>query len=143
MAQKVRTYDPKKNSVIINGVALIGFHEGTYITIKPGSARVTKMVGGDGAVARVMSTDRSATLEVTLQQTSPSNDFLSALELADAVTGAGLATFLHRDASGRTLVAAPECWVGESPELGYGKNTIEGRKWVIDIADCDYFVGGN
>lgn len=142
-AAKVKSFDPSKLSLIIAGVAIVGFHEGTYINIKPGSARVAKMVGGDGQTTRVMSTDKTATCEITLAQSSPSNDVLSGLVLLDSLSGLGLTPFLLNDASGRTAVAAAEGWVSESPEVSFAKASVEGRKWVIDLGDTDFFVGGN
>lgn len=139
----VRTYDPANVQVIVGGVPMSGFADGTFISIEHDEPAFTKTVGADGEVSRAKSNNKSATVTITLKQTSISNDILSGFGLADEASNGGVVPFMLREiGNGTTLVFAESAWIEEWPDLGYSKN-IENREWKLALAQCNRFIGGN
>jgi hypothetical protein len=138
----VRTFDPKQCLVIIGGVPMSGFADGTFVSIERTSDTFTKVSGADGIVSRAKSNDRSGTLTLTLAQTSPSNDVLSGFAIKDEMAGAGIVPILVKDLSGRSIYIAAFGWVKKPPTGEFGKE-IANREWTLDLADLDMFAGGN
>ena len=86
----VNTYDPKKVIITFGGVPITGFADGTFVQIDPNAEMWTKKVGADGEVTRSQSNDNTHTVQITLQQSSASNDYLSTCMNADKLTGMGM-----------------------------------------------------
>ena len=91
MAKAIRTYNPGRVVITVNGFDVTGYADGTFVTIALASDGVTTQVGADGEVARAINTDQRVDITLTLQQTSPTNDFLSGLYTADVLTCGGVA----------------------------------------------------
>lgn len=138
----VRTYDPKKVVVIIGGVPMGGFADGTFVTVARENDSFTKVSGADGIVSRAKSSDKSGSLTMTLAQTSPSNDVMTGFVQADELSNNGIVPVLVQDFSGRTVLVSAFGWVRKPPDSEFGKE-ISDREWVMDLADLDMFVGGN
>jgi len=137
------TYDPEKALVLVDGVAISGFADGTAITLAYDEPRFSTSVGQGGSVAIARNASKLATLTITLQQTSASNDVLSGLMQAHMTglkNGIGIVTVL--DASGRTAAAATDCYIENMAQIVLGKE-ITNREWVIKLARAEIFVGGN
>ena len=93
----IRTYNAGKVTVIFNGFNITGFADGTFINITQQNDGITTQVGADGELARAVNTDRRCTVTVTLQQTSPANDFLSSMYSIDVLlVVAALVLFLFK-----------------------------------------------
>lgn len=144
MAGEVRTYNSARVLVLYGGVPLQGFAEGTFVEIAPMADRVTSKAGADGEVARSIVPDKRHTVTITLQQTSPSNDVLSASAHADELSGGGLpAPLLVQDLSGRTVFATDVAWVARAPSLTFSAESGE-REWAFETGRPSvFFVGGN
>lgn len=137
----VKTYDPKQVIVIVGGVPMSGFADGTFITAERSNDSFSKVTGSDGFTSRAKSNDRSGSFTITLAQTSPSNDILQSFALADELTNAGVVPILVKDIGGRTTFISAFGWVKKPPAAEFGKE-IANREWVMDTADMDVFVGG-
>ena len=137
----VKTLDPKKHSIIF-GSPIKGFADGTYINIEPSSDVWARTTGADGLTTRVRQNDDTATITITLMQSSDSNDILSAILTADKLSGAGIIPILIKDNSGRSVFSAPEAWIAAKPAQGAGKD-VENREWVIHTGEAFDFIGGN
>lgn len=139
----VRTYDPRNVQIILGGIPLSGFADGTFISVSQDEDRYTKTVGADGETSRARSNNKTATATITLKQTSQSNDVLSGLVLADDASNGGVVPLMIKEnGTGATLVFAQAAWVQALPEVTYSK-TVEDREWTIATSRCDIFVGGN
>lgn len=138
----VATFDPKSVVVSIGGVTMSGYADGTFLEITADTPQFTKITGADGYVTRVKSNDYGAVMTLTLSQSSPSNDVLSALFNADRLTNAGVVPILIKDLSGTTVIFAATGWIQQFPDTAFG-NEINDRSWVIDLANADLFIGGN
>ena len=139
----VKSFDFKKVSLVFGAQALAGYHEGTVINYEPAADSFVKHVGADGEVSRAAMNDFSGSVTVTLAQTSPSNDYLSSIALADRTSGAGVLPLMLRDASGRTLIVSDSAWIRQRPKVVLAKGSIEGREWIIDLAQAVESFGGN
>ena len=98
--------------------------------------------GATGEATRVKSNDKSGTISITLQQSSPSNDDLSTIALADELSNTGLRPFLMKDNLGTTIYTAPTAFIEKIPAGGFGK-TQKDRVWVIKTNNLIAFLGGN
>lgn len=134
----LKTYDAAKHVATLGPFPISGFGEGTMITVAPNQAeRWNLQKGVQGASSRARNHDRSARTTFSLQQTSASNDILSALEK----TGEAL-PLLIKDLSGRSVFVGPDSYVLGEPEASYG-DSITNRDWVIETPDMFSHHGGN
>lgn len=138
----VRTFDPKQVVISIGGVPMSGFADGTFLEIIRDENAFTKVVGADGYTSRVKSNNRGGTLTVTLLETSPSNDVLSAFAALDEASNSGVVPILVKDLSGNSIYFSATGWIQKLPDSVFGKE-INNRAWIIDLADVDMFVGSN
>lgn len=137
-----KTYGSKTVQMVFDNQLITGTGKGTFLEVERNSDAVTLVVGADGEGARAMSADRSGTMKITLLQTSPFNDVLSAAMQLDELTGAKTAAFFAKDARGTTLVHAAQCWVKKFANVVMA-DEIQGREWTLETADLDINVGGN
>jgi len=138
----VRTFDPKSVIVTIGGVPMSGYADGTFLEITADTQQWTKVTGADGFTTRVKSNDYGGVMTLTLSQSSPSNDVLSALLNVDKLSNAGVVPILIKDLSGTTIIFSASGWIQQFPDISFG-NEINNRAWVLDLADMDILVGGN
>lgn len=138
----VRTYDPAKITFIYAAKIITGFADDSSIVVERMTDTWNDSVGTDGYVTRARSNDNRGTITLQLAQTSPSNDDLQALALADELTGKASAECLLRDASGRTICSGDSAWIVKPPQVEFGRS-ITNRTWVLRVANLILAVGGN
>lgn len=138
----LRTVDPAKHITTFGGIPLSGFADGTVLTAERSADSFSKVSGTDGVTSRAKSNDKSGSVTLVLAQTSPSNDILSAFQIADEKTGAGVLPLISKDLSGRTVLASANAWIRKPANATVGKD-VENREWIIDCADLEMFIGGN
>ena len=139
---KLKKYNAGEVGVIFGSRALQGFTEGTFVTVTRLEDSYTMVVGADGEPTRSKTNNRSGSIEITLKQSSDSNDFLSEMLISDESSGIGIAPLQVVDNSGRTIASAIEAWVMKPADSGFGRDA-EDRTWTIQCGDLDLFVGGN
>lgn len=138
----VRTYDPANVLVLIGGIPMSGFADGTFVMVTRDEDAFTKVSGADGETSRAKSNNRSGELTLTLMQTSMSNDILSGFALLDEVSNAGIVPILVKEIGTLTILMSGEGWIRKFPDASYSKD-IENREWVFDLASLNMFEGGN
>jgi len=139
----VQTYDPHKVIITFGGIPLTGYADGTFISAKPSADRFTRKVGADGEVGRARGADRTHEVTLTLLQVSPSNDYLSTVLAADALSNAGVLPLQIADLSGTTLQFWDAAWIKTPPSMDDGKE-IADRQWVFDTGQIVLEnIGGN
>lgn len=138
----VRTFDPKSVIITIGNIPMSGFADGTFLEVTADTQQFTKVIGADGYATRVKTNNYGGVLTLTISQSSPSNDALSALLTADRVSNAGVVPILIKDLSGSTILFSASGWIQQFPDITFG-NTINNRAWVFDLAEMDMFIGGN
>lgn len=136
------TYDPKQVAVIVGGVPLGGFADGSFVTVERSSDAFTKVTGADNITSRAKTNDKSGSITITLQQTSPSNDILQGFALVDEVSNSGVVPIVIQDFSGRSTFVTAFGWVKKVPKAEFSKE-ITNREWILDCADLDVKFGGN
>lgn len=135
------TYDPAKVVVNVAGVNLEGYADGTFVTAERTSDTYTKSTGADGRTTRVKQNDKSGSITITLQQTSPSNNHLSAIMVLDESSGEGIVPVTIKDILSSSLIASSYAWVKKPPASPYAKENSN-REWVFDCAVLEMFIGG-
>lgn len=138
----VRTYDPKQVIVTIGGVPMSGFSDGTFLEVVRNEPTWNMVVGADGLVTRGKTNNFSGTLTLTLKQSSPSNDVLSAFLAVDEATNAGVIPVLIKDLSGNSVYFSARAWINQYANSTFGKD-ISDRQWTLSLDEADIFVGSN
>jgi Protein of unknown function (DUF3277) len=128
------------------GGALIdsGFPDGEFCKIEQSSQDYGDVVGTDGEVCRYPTNDHSATITITLLQSSACNARLSAINNLDKLlaNGAGIGPMLIRDRTGTTVFAAAHSWIAKPPDAAFDRAPGP-RAWMIRCSDLTRFDGGN
>lgn len=138
----VRTYSSRRMSVIIGGTPITGFAPDTFINVAPTADSFTKSVGSSGEVSRAEVADRTGTVTLTLQQTSPSNEYLTNLHDQDRVSLDQTVEFLLKDENGTTVISAEDAWISRLPDSEYSQE-VGTREWTIELSDMFAFIGLN
>ena len=136
----VNTYSPKDVKIDIGGYVLTGWEN---ISVTRTSQGFRTVMGIRGKHTRVPTGDTSATFTITLHQTSPSNDVLSAIHGLDLERGTGRIALTLRDYSGRTVISSDEAYIMGYPEVMYSRD-FEFRSWTIFCqSTSEHTVAGN
>lgn len=142
MAQKLGTFDFRKLNVIFGVAQITGYAEGDALIVEEDQPAFNSMSGADGFVDRIKNNANSLTITMSLRQTSPTNQVLSALHLADRAGGVPL-PLLIKDRNGTTLITTAQAWIEKFPKSSFG-NEAKNREWVIKTGS-EYVIniGGN
>lgn len=138
----VFTFDPKQVSMIVGGKIMSGFADGTFIKLSRNEQAFNLKVGVDGEGTRVKNNNRSGKVEITLMQSSSSNDDLSGFAAADEASATGAVPILFKDGSGRTIASAATGWVQKYPDTEFAKEATT-RNWMLETDELILFIGGN
>jgi hypothetical protein len=136
-----RPYNFKKVKFTWGPYTLHGFMTDSSIEVDTDEERVTKEVGADGEVCRVFSNNESGAITFNLQQSSSSNDDLSAAANRDAENEDEVWSAQIEDLNGTTLVYAAEAWLTKIAPSPFAK-AHGGRTWKLDCAKLIQWVGG-
>jgi hypothetical protein len=128
--QTVRTFDPKQVVINFGPVIMTGYAEGTFVTIDRTGDLFTETKGADGGVDRVNNNNNMFNVEVTLKQTSTTNDELSAILATDLAANGGIYQLLIQDVAGTSLFVAAQCWIKKDPESEYS-DVMSNRTWTF------------
>lgn len=128
----VRTYDPSHVSMFFGTIEVQGFAQDAAISVEHDEDDWTLVVGVDGEGTRSKTSNLSATITVSLMQSSPTNDLLNAARILDQQTpgGSGGSPLLIKDNSGTTLFSAATCWIQKPPTAELNREATT-REWVF------------
>lgn len=139
----VKTYNMKEMTVIFGNVIISGYAPGNSIKVTMNTDLYNQQIGADGEGARARINDDSATVEITLMQTSASNDELSAIAILDKNTGDGVFPLLLKDPNGNTVYSTNCAYISKLPDSEFGTE-ITSRTWILMTPKMDVaFIGGN
>lgn len=139
----VKTFNMAEMTVIFGNVIIGGYAPGNSIKVTMNSDLYNEQIGADGEGARARINDRSATIELTLMQTSASNDELSAIAILDGNTGDGVLPLLLKDPNGNTVYSTNCAYISKLPDAEFGTE-LNSRVWMIKTPKMDVaFIGGN
>ena len=139
---KTRGYDPAQVILTVDGNDITGFADGSFVEVTRNVDAFELSVGADGESTRAKSNDRSGKFKFVLQQSSPSNDVLSAIANADEESNQGVVGIQVKDAGGTSLHSGEKCWNVKKADATYAKTT-ENREWLFETGNLEHFVGGN
>lgn len=136
----VQTYNPKDVILTIGGYQLTGWQS---ITISRTVKGFTVIRGIRGKNTRVKNVDTSATLTISLLQTSQGNDVLSSIHGLDLEEGTARISLMLKDRSGRSVFSSNEAYITGYPTAPFS-GQFEYRNWEFFAQTTDtYTVGGN
>lgn len=139
----VRSYSPDRVTILVSGIPMTGLADGTFVEISPSVDLSTMQVGADGEVARSISSNKTCSITITLQQTSPSNDALTGLLEIDSLGGGILFPVSVIDLRGRTVFEASQCWISQRPTITFAQE-VSDRAWVLmSGAPSVWYAGGS
>lgn len=139
----LKTYSPRDILVSIAGLHTVqGYADGTFVRIYKESAPFGMKRAMDGSVERLFNKDEGYKVDLTLAQSSETNNILSAIHNVDIATKAGKFPLLIRDMKGQTSFFAGTAWVEDIPEVTFS-NGMETRTWIFGCTQAGLLVGGN
>lgn len=115
------------------------------VSIEYPEAVWTEKVLNNGETVRTHSKDNTLRMTLHLDQTSASNDYLSALAKYDDQDLGGLDgifTCTFADKSSRTFAYSAESFVKRPMSYEFGSDTSV-RDWVIVLSNADQYLGGS
>lgn len=140
---KLALYSPKDVIVLLGGFFRVdGFASDTFINIKKDVKPFDAMKAIDGEQARIYRKDEGYTVELTLAQSSATNNILSAIYNVDVATQMGKFPLLIKDLKGSTTFFAGTAWIEDIPDAIFS-NELTTRTWVIGTSEAGLNIGGN
>ena len=136
MSDVTTDYSAKATAVIVNGLELDGKGE-TFASFSQNEDDYTLTVGADGESVFSETNNRSGQLDVTLLQSSASNDTLSELRNTKAVF-----PVIVRDTKGRTLLSCEKGRIMKPADIEFARDAGE-RTWSIISGSWYQEQGGN
>lgn len=137
------TYSPSDVTVTLAGMhSVSGYIDGTFIRITKDMKPFSKVRAMDGEMARMYFEDTGYQVELTLMQSSSSNNILSMIYNIDTVTHMGKFPLFIKDGRGQTTFLAATAWIEQIPEVTFGSELSE-RKWILGCSDVALTIGGN
>ena len=137
----LKTYDPKKVSVIIGGHIVTGYADGAFVTAARNNDTWTRVGGADGEQTRAKSNDKSGRITITLMQSSNSNAVLQGFMTADETANSGLIPALIKDVNGTDICSAELGWLVKPADRGFAKENSN-REWIYETSELQFVGGG-
>jgi hypothetical protein len=138
-----KTYDVKAHTLNFAGIDLGRDTADPFISVEASEDAWTTKTGLDGQVTRSRNRVDYIALKAKFLYTSPDNDLLMAIHLADInIEGGIMSPLLARDRLGTMLLASPEAWIVKAPDFEVGKEVGE-VEWEIHAANPQRFQGGH
>ena len=139
----VYTYSPKDVIVTIGGLHTVtGYADGTFLKITKEMKPFEKQRAMDGEISRIYSEDDGYRMELSIQQSSPTNNTLSMLYNIDIATRIGKFPILVKDTKGSTTFVAGTAWIEQIPDVTFS-NQLEIWTWKFGCSDAVLAIGGN
>lgn len=139
----VALYSPKDVFISLAGLHTIsGYADGTFVRITKDMKPFSKVRAMDGEMARMYNEDEGFRVEITIAQSSTSNNILSSIYNVDAATQMGKFPLLIKDSKGQTNFFAATAWIEMIPEVTFS-NQLETRTWVFGCSGAAITIGGN
>ncbi len=120
-----------------------GRGDGDFLVIEQNEDSFSLLMGADGDGTRSQSNNRSGKFTVTLINSDPNNDLLSAMHNVDINSnGDGINPFAVMDLSGTSVFSCERAWIIKPPSTTFGRETGS-REWVFETDNLIQHHGGN
>jgi hypothetical protein len=137
------TYSPSDVTITIAGMhSVTGYTDGTFVRITKDLKPFSKVRAMDGEQARMYFDDAGYKVELTLMQSSSSNNILQMIYNIDTVTHMGKFPLFIKDGRGQTSFLAATAWIEQIPEVTFGTE-LSDRTWIFGCSDVALTIGGN
>lgn len=128
----MKSYDPKKVSMIVDGTFVVGFMDGTFIGTEKNEDNVIPHVGAQGDVTYSESADETGTITITLKQDSSSLPFLQSLSKQKR----SFATQIIDANTNNFQAGGTQCRILKTPGREFGAE-VSGVEVQIHVSDYD------
>lgn len=136
-------YSPSDVLISIGGFHTVsGVVADTFINITKDVAPFELQAAMDGSIARLYKHDEGYKVELTLAQSSASNNILSGLYSIDLATRMGKFPIFITDTRGSSKFFALTAWIDRLPSVSFSSD-LQPRTWVLQCTDASITVGGN
>ena len=137
------TYDPNRVALIVRSVPIIGFGDGSSITVTADSDNYSTQYGTTGLYVRSKQLQKGGVVTFSLLPNSPSNIFLSNLLIEDETLNTGVSNILIKDGSNAGTLVTGVGWVNRKPDinLAMGGDTAM-REWTLKLGTYTQFISG-
>lgn len=127
-----RKYAPDDVTFVVGSQPVVGVKEGTFIEIDRAVDTASMDIGSDGEATLIISPNQMGTFKVTLQQSSPLNDYFSSLALAlqQKNLAAAVVAVTLNDKNGTTVASAKQAVVQKPAKITFA-DKAEGREWTF------------
>lgn len=149
MSDNLNIYSPNDVTVTLtrgDGLSHIisGYSESAMVSVEPSAEAFKMYISADNKSTLIFNSNNGATLMLTLNQTSESNDILSQLyeEFRLSKNPSKLFSVMVKDLNGRSLYVAPQAFIGKRPTAAFG-NEMQNRDWTILCPNMEQHSGGN
>src|SRR4030042_259959 len=127
----IGSYNPSEVALIVSGLNISGFYDGTFITCAREDPELYKVhVGAHGEVGRTKNNNISGTVTFTLKKTSPSNKVLDVLKLSPAT----FPILVKNNSDSKHMAVSTASWIGTEPDIEYADEE-SGVEWILRCSD--------
>lgn len=141
----VKSINPSAVKVAIGPVIASGFGD-DMISVELDGDLYDVVQGCDGQATRVRKNVTTATVTLTLKQSSPTNAVLSGYVAVGELSNADVFPFGMTDLLGATVIASDAAFVLKAPPAAYG-NSAKDNVWTIKLTGVTpgltFILGGN
>lgn len=143
MASRLNLYSPSDVIVSLAGIHTVtGYADGTFIRITKEAKPFEKARAMNGEVSRIYNDDDVFRVELTIMQSSSSNNYLSMLYNIDTATRIGKFPLFIKDGRGQTTFLSGTTWIEQIPDVTFS-NGLETRTWIFGCSDATIMIAGN
>lgn len=139
----LRKYAPDDVAVTVGTRLVTGVHEGSFVEVERDVETSTLDIGSDGEATLTISPNQAGKVKITLQQSSPLNDYFSSLWAAiqQKDTTTGVQPIRVKDSNGTTVCSGLQS-IPQKPAKVSFADKPEGREWTFIVPYLDITVGG-
>lgn len=139
----MKRYSFKDTIVVVNGLEITGWSEGDdVIAISRREDSASDKIGAAGEMMVSVSADRSGSIKVKLQQTSPSNKFLMSLCALQEAAGSDFVpvALMFQDTYRNDLAAGTQGYIKKPADMNRGQKGND-QEWEIIVERLDLLYG--
>lgn len=149
MSDNLNIYSPNDITVTLtrdDGFVHIvsGYSEDTMVSVEPMAEAFNMYTSADNKSTLIFNANKTATVTLTLNQTSETNDVLSQAyeEFVATKSPSKLFTISVKDNNGRSLYVSPQAFIGKRPTAVFA-NSMQNREWTLLCHNMSQYSGGN
>ena len=127
------------------GIQLKAENDDEFVSISKDDDNFTYKGGVNGFGTRSRTSQRKYTVTLNLPQTSPTNQLLTPIHLADLAkdgNGLGVGKLTFSDTNGTTVFGGQEAWIIKMPDWRAAAES-DTVAWVFHVHDGKFNLGGN